>query len=58
MLDKEARSIASPAVKKDTTLETAPDRKEGLGQKPISSTLIQKKTRHMKEAKWKAAGWP
>jgi hypothetical protein len=33
-----------------------PDKKKEQGQRPISSTSIQKKTRHMKEAKRRAAG--
>jgi hypothetical protein len=57
---KEPPSTAFPVVKKDTMPETAPDNKEKgeTGRKPISSTSIQKKIQHMKEAKRKAVGWP
>jgi hypothetical protein len=60
MPDKEVPSTAFPVAKKDIMLETAPNNKERVeqGQKPISLTLIQKKTWHMKEAKQRAVGWP
>jgi hypothetical protein len=52
--DKEACLTASPAEKKDTTLEIAPGKKDE-GQKPTLSTSTQKKKWHMKEAKQKVA---
>jgi hypothetical protein len=57
MPDKRAHSIASLVVKKGITQGTAPDNKgkEEQEQRLISSTLIQKKIQHMKEAKWKVA---
>jgi hypothetical protein len=60
MLDKGAHLIASLAVKRDITQETALDNKEKGEQerKLISSTSTQKKIRHTKEVKRKAAEWP
>jgi hypothetical protein len=59
-LDREVHSTASPVAKKDIMPETAPDNKEReeQEQRPISSTSIQRKIRHTKEAKQKAVGWP
>jgi hypothetical protein len=53
-------STAFPVVKKDIMPGIAPDNKERgeRERKLISSTLIQRKTQHMKEAKQKAVGWP
>jgi hypothetical protein len=58
MSDKEVHSIAFPVAKKDIMPEIVPDRREEQKRKPTSSTSIQKKTQHMKEAKRKAAEWP
>jgi hypothetical protein len=59
MRDKEPHSIVSPVVK-DIMLGTAHDNKEKEEpeQKPILSTLIQRKTRHMKEVRQKVAESP
>jgi hypothetical protein len=55
MQDKEAHSTASLVAKKDTMQGIAPNRREGLKQKPTSLTLTQRKIWCMKEAKRKAA---